>query len=75
MGALNLGVRTPSFKAALHDLVFPQHVITGAIIGTDERMLNLPFIVQQHEEKLLWFGFHIAFIRSTSTVVNSTGVL
>ena len=50
-------------------------MITGSMAGTDERMLKLPFIVQQHEEKLLWFGFRIASIRSTRTVVNSTGVL
>ena len=50
-------------------------MITGAMIGADERMLNLPFIVQQHEEKLLWFGLRIASIRSTRTVVSSTGVL
>ena len=50
-------------------------MITGAMTGTNGRMLNLLFIVQQHEEKLLWFGLRIASIRSTRTVVNSTSVL
>ena len=54
---------------------FPDPWFTGATIDFDERMRDLPSMVPQREERILWLGNHIASVRLTTTVVNPTNAL